>query len=655
MKKATKTVPMSPEGLRGDLSAQFDPIPSSVAEGDEVLIGINIQSTFDTELANVPFKWEITKKNGEPLSATFAGHAAVGEGNIDKIPEKGERMLYAYFKMPDSDVNIKFEINKDGKTPTEVLLDNNVLDSGDSIKVVSELPPTVGQFDLDYNVLSRKVDYPLASADIEAQLILPKGSWNGNARGELEVTNKTSDLFRSFNVTNNPAVNEDSSRIVRKPQIHTTLQRSDFGDNPKNGNYLDWSTPWEPKTRSGSVNFSGSVRRPYKYIYYCSDEDCEGHTGYNSTSAAFNSGTNTRTIRTFIYNGKQLVTPKTFENKIDYNTIYYLQKNLFWTSEPYKLNVVRWMCHQAEDDSLYGWTTVPGKYQRTFTQQNSAEIKWVAANTMEKAYQRSRDAASNRDYRKSEYDKAVFASDIDFKNVDYPIKSGYYFNPAGTYTFDVETVTYKTTKADTKDHKDLVDAAIKSFRYESDLMYINSYKEPVNIQNELLPKSGNSYGRRTASLTAQDPTGVDDAVLLNILDRADSESRYSKKVEELQYSEESGGYTHEYFKEILEGYDESGTIGSRNNFKYREYIKAGQHMYKITEKTTVTIEINPANRKVYTHVQMADGKYTVKAWIDDIALSGMSNEYKKLGTIKGISAIDKIEVSVKGSMFEDTN
>lgn len=487
------TVPMSPEGFRGDLSAQFDPIPSSVAEGDEVLVGINIQSTFDTELTNVPFKWEITKKNGEPLSATFAGHAAVGEGNIDKIPEKGERMLYAYFKMPDSDVNIKFEINKDGKTPTEVLLDNNVLDSGDSIKVVSELPPTVGQFDLDYNVLTRKVDFPLASADIEAQLILPKGSWNGNARGELDVTNKTSDLFRSFNVTNNPAVNEASSRIVRKPQIHTTLQRSDFGDKPQNGNYLDWSTPWEPKTKSGSVTFSGLVSRPYKYTYYCSDEDCKGHTGHSSTSAAFNSGKNTRTIRTFIYNGKQLVTPKAFENKIDYNTIYYLQKNLWWTSEPYKLNVVRWMCHQDEDDSLYGWTTVPGKYQRTFTQQNSAEIKWVATNTMEKAYQRSREAARSRDYRKSEYDKAVFASDIDFKNVDYPIKSGYYFNPAGTYTFDVETVTYKITKADTKDHKDLVDAAIKSFRYESDLMYINSYKEPVNIQNELLPKSGNSY------------------------------------------------------------------------------------------------------------------------------------------------------------------
>jgi hypothetical protein len=52
---------------------------------------------------------------------------------------------------------------------------------------------------------------------------------------------------------------------------------------------------------------------------------------------------------------------------------------------------------------------------------------------------------------------------------------------------------------------------------------------------------------------------------------------------------------------------------------------------------------------------MPDGKYIVKAWIADIPLSDTSNEYKKLGSLKGISTLDMIEVSVKGSMFEDTN
>lgn len=52
---------------------------------------------------------------------------------------------------------------------------------------------------------------------------------------------------------------------------------------------------------------------------------------------------------------------------------------------------------------------------------------------------------------------------------------------------------------------------------------------------------------------------------------------------------------------------------------------------------------------------MPDGKYAVKAWIGDIELSGTNNEYKKLGLLKGISWLDEIEVSVKGSMFDDAN
>ena len=34
-------------------------------------------------------------------------------------------------------------------------------------------------------------------------------------------------------------------------------------------------------------------------------------------------------------------------------------RRIFWTSEPYKFDVVRYICHQDVDDSLYGWTTVP--------------------------------------------------------------------------------------------------------------------------------------------------------------------------------------------------------------------------------------------------------------------------------------------------------
>lgn len=523
--------------------------------------------------------------------------------------------------------------------------------------------PGLDKYDLDYNILSRMVKYPLSDTSIIASLSKPKGSWNGNASGSLQVKNKSIDLLRGFSVENNPGVNESASTIVRNPEIHTTLNRIDFGDDPQHSGGLNLSNPVQPITKDGTVSFEGSVSRPYKYSYYCSgckvDEEgesyCSGHTGHATATAEFNSGSDKKAISAFIYNGKSTITPKSFNNTINNNYTNYLRKELFWTSELYKLNVIRWMYHMNEYNSLYNSTAVNGQYKRNFTQQCNASVTWSAAETMEQNYKRSREAARDRDYRKSEYDRAVFASDIDFKNVDYPIKSGYYFNPTGEYTFTVETVTYKTTNADTNDHKELVDSTINAFRYQSDLMYINNDKNPVNLQNELLSEKGSSYERRPAALTAQDPTGVDDAVLLNVLDRSDSESRYSKTVKELNHTQSISGDTHEYLKEILEGYNESGTIASKNNFKYREYIKDGQHIYKITEKTTITIQINPTNRKVYTHVHMPDGKYAVKVWIGDIELSNSSSEYKKLGTLKGISSLDEIEISVKGSLFEDTH
>ncbi|NLB54826.1 MAG: hypothetical protein GX811_03510, partial [Lentisphaerae bacterium] len=476
------------------------------------------------------------------------------------------------------------------------------------------------------------------------------GQWNGNAPGSLNVTNEATDLFREFSVTNNPPVNEAHTRIERNPEVNATLYRTDFGDDPVNHNWLNWLRPWEPKTRSGRVTYDGSVSRPYKYKYHCDEENCSGHTRHARASAEFDSGNNMRNIKALIYNGMETITPKIFDNKIDNNTTKKLQKNLYWTSKQEKFDVIRWMHHVDQNNVPYADIAVDGQYQRNFTQQCSAVNTWKVASSMAKDYKNSRDAARNRDYRKDEYDKAVFASDIDFEDVDYPIKSGYYFNPTGKYTFTVETVTYKTTRDDTKDHQELVNAVINVFRYESDLMYINDDGDPVNLKNELLPQSGSSYGRRSAVLTVEDATRGNGLVLFKV------DSSYRKEsVEEIQHSEETDGDTHQYWREILEGYDESGTGSSNYNYKYREYIKDGKNMYKITEKTTVTIEINPGNRKIYTHVHMPDGKYTVKAWIEDIDLTKINHEYKKLGVLKGITTLDEIEVSVKGSMYEDTN
>jgi len=92
----------------------------------------------------------------------------------------------------------------------------------------------------------------------------------------------------------------------------------------------------------------------------------------------------------------------------------------------------------------------------------------------------------------------------------------------------------------------------------------------------------------------------------------------------------SGGYTDPRLLAILEGYSESGTQSSRDNYKYREYIEDGQTMYKITETTRVTIRVNPHNVRLYTHPNMPDGKYVVRAYIDNINLAQSKMSTKSL-------------------------
>ena len=320
-----------------DLSAKFETLPSSAVAGDDVLVGVTVKSTFETDLTNVPYKWELTDNDGEVVPATFSGNAGAAEGNIEKIDAlKGECLLYATFKMPDSDVNIKFEVNNGGQNPTEEYLDNNVIDSGELIKVVKRIPPSTEQFDLDYNVLSRKVGFPLANVDIAAELTLPNltdASWIGNATGKLDVINEAGDLFSDFNVKNNPEVTEANTRFVRRPDINMTLKRSYFGDNPENRNWLNWQTPREPMVKTGIISFKGEVERSFTYKDY-NITTGEEETETKSTTASFNSGEKTIKVRAFIYNGSPYIAPKTFQNTIENNAANTLERKLLGQAVP---------------------------------------------------------------------------------------------------------------------------------------------------------------------------------------------------------------------------------------------------------------------------------------------------------------------------------
>ena len=107
---------------------------------------------------------------------------------------------------------------------------------------------TVGEFDLPYNALSRKLRFPLANGkDITAKLNLPKGSWDGRATGSLDIDNTTPSLFKNFK-PNKISVNEDSTEIVLNPNIEMAIYRTSFEDDPQNRKWLRLDKPLGTKS-----------------------------------------------------------------------------------------------------------------------------------------------------------------------------------------------------------------------------------------------------------------------------------------------------------------------------------------------------------------------------------------------------------------------
>lgn len=649
-------IPISAFGAVGqqDISAVFETLPTMSGAGEEVVVGVRVKSTFpDPESAS--YSWMLTKKSdGKRLTQSehqlkFSGNAESEAGKLSLDSGK-EYLLYATFTMPDSDVDIQFKINENGTSPVEEFLGNNILQSAPTaVRWVQPNP-------LAFNVLSKKVVLPIRGGDaLTAQLSLPKGHWVNNARGSLEVVNQSADLLRSFDVTKNPPVNEANVTITRQPIANFTIDRKDFGDDPINKKWLNLRNPTIPLTKTGQISYSGSVHRDYEDTYKICDKDnkCTEHTEKGTAKAKFPSGTDKTVYEMYVYNGRSTMPKLSYKNDIEHNEGTSLEKKLWWESEPYLYDVIRWMYHLNEKDEPYDYTAVGGQYQRAFTQQASASVKWQAESALKQQYEKARTAAANKSNRKSDYDKAVFATDKELQKYAYPIKSGYYFNPAGSYTFTVETVSFKPTSGDTQDHKDLVSTLVDSFRYESDLIYINQHKDAVNLRDEQLTKRGAGYDRKLGVLTADNNQGVDGQVMLQVLDRNVDASRYSKQVEEIEHSQDPDGFTHDFWKSMLEGYTDSKTADSYTKYRYREYVKSGQKMYKITEKTTVTIVVNPKNIPVYTHAQMQNSEYNVRVWIDKSQLTRGNHEYKKLGELMGIDNLDGMKITVIGSMYDD--
>lgn len=623
-----------------DLSAHFETLPSSIVKGQNVQVCVTVKSNFESDLENVPFKWEITKADGTALQASdglkYSGTSELPEGKISIPSAIQQAVLYADFVMPDSDVKIKFSVNKEGNAPIEAYLDNNSIDSGESIKLVKGVSYK-GEFDLDYNVLSRKIKFPLINGEgIRAELILPRGEWDGNAVGELDVRNSTKDIYHDFWALGTD-VNEWNDTIVVKPTINATLKRVDFGDNPQGNKYLNLVDPLKPLQKIGEATFGGSVKRSYIYKYNTYKKMPDGsiyseeHTGTSTTSASFNSGPDTREIKAFIYNGREKmpnIAARNFKNKVD-STGW--KSDLFWTSDPYKFDVIRIMCSIDTDNKPYNWTKVDGQYKRTFTQQNTANINWTVKNSMANLYKYDRENARKMNYGKAFYPNVVFASDRGLQKYDWPIKSGYYLNPLGEYTCTLKTVQYKNVRGTTKEHTELVNKIKNSFHYTSNMQYTSDGKTHQSL--DLHNGNDKIFGMDMLNITSN--YGINETKL----------EHYDKS--------EDAEKTHQYFKEILEGYSESNTLASKDNFKYREYIKQGD-IYKIEETTVITFTVAPPSKdqKLYTYINMKDGEYRINVRADNLKLENYA--YNGLN-VSGLPSIDNITVNVNGTLYDDQN
>jgi len=559
------------------------------------------------------------------------------------VLEPGEQLDVTYsFPLPEVGLlTMTAEVNRD-HTFEEVDYENNEL----TVTTVIGTP-----IDLPYWAYSRDIVFtlPAAVADLDSP---PRGSWIGNASGTLYVQNNTPnpDIYHDFEADDhdgNPAaisISRASSYISRRARINAKLYRPDFGDDPLSNFYADNAA--DPLQRTGRIETSGSISRKYQYSVSCSRHGSHTYTGTKSTDFSNVYPSYQPIHHAAVYNGvesKDFPFQREFIKKFAKTTTKY-KFDLAWEGTHYRLDkedpgdppnvrLVRWMSHidvNGNDDWVYD---TPAQYPRTFIGQSTGTVTWGIDESMADFYESDRQAAQNRRTGKGNYDHAVFATDKLLQSYDYPIKSGYYFNPGGTYTCKVETSQYKNTTEPTQEHADLVKAVREAFVYDSSLVYVNKDQKFGKLGN--ITEKGdpaNKHGLLDIQVTSNSLTYED---LYATLDRDGTAA---------------GSSTHELLREVLEGYRESETYGSFTDYKYRE--QTNKQLYLVEETTiiqfTVGIPIGDS-RNLYTHVNMKNGEYLLLARVDAIKYKFEHNNELEMGEFN----LDGIKVTVSGSMYDD--
>jgi hypothetical protein len=298
-------------------------------------------------------------------------------------------------------------------------------------------------------------------------------------------------------------------------------------------------------------------------------------------------------------------------------------------------------------DGQEDWQSVPGQYERTFIGQSTGTVTWEVKESMKDFYWDDREAARERRTGKGNYANAVFATDKLLQGDDdtWTIKSGYYFNPGGTYTCTIKTAQYKDTDVSTEEHKELVKKIRAAFYYESDLLYVHaSASQPPSKLGKI------RYSENPDSAYAKGLLKIDEKYTLKT------------PIHKLPTTLTRGGNIDPLLREVLEGYEESGTGYTYEEYLYREYTN--KQIYLVEETTVLTYKIGkPASadksQNLYTHVNMKNGNYAVMAKVGKIEFDfedylEIDNAYKA-NSVLSMEAfnLDGIRVTVRGSIHDD--
>jgi len=604
-------IPIAPINmLLQDIRVGFVNPPVNAAAGDWVTVRVSLNSFFPQD-ETVDYRW------GVPSGSGTKYHNGQASGSI-AISGMGNATMQVSFIMPEDGAKVTFEANHTRKVPENGNYENNAVEH-----FVAPLTPPTRSANIPAWVLDQEVGFDLVST---ASLELPRGSWNGNATGNLDILGDSA-IYNDFTVSNNPIVNEASAAITRQPEIAAVLDRADFGDDPKNGRFAPDNVPI---SKTALVTGSGLVSRPYKYTISRIDPDgtIQYSVRYRTAVADFTDINDVRTYTFDVYNGmRTLPLRKSFRNEAGKTSIQNngLTYNLYWEGTPIPFDVARWMCSRSASNAEYGWEAINGRYQRSFVGQSTGSILWETVVSQAAGYREDRENARAGRTGRSYSANAVFATDKNMQSIGYPVKSGYYFNPLGLYTCTIRTAQYKGTDGPTDEHKELVEKAKGAFRYSSDLQYITVSRDVTKLTNV-------SQGNDRSVLAVSDE---DSSIVSTRLETTLSRT----------------GYVDALLCEVMEGYSESLSVDSWLGYKYRE--RTDKSVYLIEEETVISFALAPPyGTDMYTHVNMPNGDYAIRVWAEQFEFVGPS--VKKAGlSVQNSGYFDVLRVTVRGSMYDD--